>query len=135
MKSVSAAFAANGEGKRYEYFVRDGDEPVIGDYIVTSLGPSASHYNAGSEKVLNVARVVAINDEATDCATKFYLWLIPAEGLRTRATKDKEAVEREKRRKAALAKLRELAEAKALIDSLKGSDDAEIQALIKAIQS
>lgn len=136
MKSVLAVFDPGADdafghlAKRYEYFTREGDNPQVGDFLVTSLPSGRAH----SDKMLNLARVVEVNDAATIKATKFYLYLIPVAELKARHVADVEATVRQKERADAIKRLRELAEAKTLIDSLRGSTDPEIAALIQKIE-
>lgn len=141
MKSVIAMFPkmsrfdpAAGFSKGYEYFVRPGDEPKEGDLIVTSVA------NPDEGALLRVARVSHVCDEASVVATKFYLQLITKAGLEVRMAANKELLEqerervaKEKARKAALAKLRMLAEARALAKSMENDPDPEVQALLKQI--
>jgi hypothetical protein len=130
MKSVIVTFNNSGlyggSAKEYEYFVRGADAPVEGDWVVTSYGSKSEGPT--------LARVVRVAEEASVKATKAYLLLISVETLVDRARADRQRIEAERKRKAALEKLQELAQAKALIASLRDSDDAEIQALIKAIE-
>ena len=131
MRSVHAVFNGDTpfgtEPKRYEYFVRDGDAPEVGDVVVTSL-------SVRTGAVVATARVVDVNEAATPAATKFYLYLLPMAELKARQKADLDAVTRRKERAAAVNRLRELAEAKALIDGLRSSTDPEIVALIKQIE-
>lgn len=129
MRSVSAVFtSSNSTGKAYEYFVREGDEPKVDDAIITSMSNV-------KEKGFNCARVVAVNEVASGMANKSYLLLISFDELRKRAESATDEMKRIKARETALHKLRELAETKALIESLRGSADPEIVALIKTIES
>lgn len=128
MRSVVAEFYT-GDTRKYEYFVREGDEPKVGDFIVTSIAPGSQ-----GERPINAARIIEVRSSATAKATKFYLYLLPCDVLAERRNSDVERVEKEKRRVAAIQRLRELAEAKALINSLRNETDPEIQSLIKTIE-
>lgn len=133
MRSIHAVFGdgdrvfGHPELKRYEYFVRDGDAPEVGDVVVTSL-------SVRTGAVIATARVVEVNEAASPSATKFYLYLLPMAELKARHKADADAVVKRKERAAAINRLRELAEAKTLIDSLRNSTDPEIAALIKSIE-
>lgn len=141
MKSVVAIFPKGSKfdptsqwSRGYEYFVRPGDEPKEGDFLVTSVA------NPDEGALLRVARVSHVCDEASVVATKFYLQLITKAGLEVRMAAseellaiERERVAKEKARKAALAKLRMLAEARALAKSMENDPDPEVQALLKQI--
>jgi len=141
MKSVIAVFPKGSTSfgdskwsKGYEYFIRPGDEPKEGDLIVTSVA------NPDEGALLRVARVSHVNEEASAAATKFYLQLITKAGLEVRMATNEELLEierervaKEKARQKALAKLRMLAEARALAKSMESDPDPEVQALLKQI--
>lgn len=145
MKAVFAQFLDARTGdlnpKRYEYFVRPGDDPQVGDLLITSPGgggPTA--YGNEGRKFLNVAKVTEVAEEATSAATRFYLKLLPLADLAERQEENarlikeaQERAEKERERKRTLAKLRELAESRELIRKLADSDDPEIRALIEKL--
>lgn len=72
MKTVAVKFVSfdtYNSPKTYNYFIRPGDDPKVGDFIVTSIVQELS----GKPK-LNVARIESIGQ--SDKATKMYLFHI-----------------------------------------------------------
>lgn len=113
MRAVSAVFG-NGNAQRYSYFVPVGDEPKVGDLIVTSTSwgdPEEEDLKLRGQSIgqladgARLARVVEVLDKPPAKATKFYLWLIPTAVLQHRQQENRNLIEREKARAAARAAL------------------------------
>lgn len=139
MKSVYAVFIRAGMSaqvsKNYEYLVRPDDEPEVGDFLVTSVA------NQEEGAYLRIAKVVSVNADASVLATKFYLQLISDQSLGAARKENDELVSlerqrvaRERDRQRVLGKLREYAEMKRLVDSLKDNDDPEIKDLLAQLK-
>lgn len=136
-----------GTAKDYAYFVRPGDEPAVGDFIVTSFSREqplndAFHDDAFAKvepQKLNIARIVGLTSHH-NLATKFYLKHISVPDLVARMQENKTLVEAAERRNEARkeleAMLREQSEvelyrklatsnprAKKLLAILEGEDD------------
>lgn len=113
MRAVNAVFG-NGNAQRYSYFVPAGDEPKVGDLIVTSTSwgdPAEEDVPLRGRAIgqladgARLARVVEVFDKAPAKATKFYLWLIPAAVLQHRQQENRDLAEREKLREKAREEL------------------------------
>ena len=85
----------------YSYLVPEGDNPEIGDLVLTSIQFSCSYPDNAK-----VARVVEVqNVSVTSKATKFYLSLFKKEEFQKKAEQNAALVERERIRRDARARL------------------------------
>ncbi len=114
MKSVGAAFPTN-PLRLYDYFVPEGDNPQVGDIILTSVnwitsGPASDAHLTGQEIFDSgkLARVVTVSETASPSANKFYMALISVDAVLAQREANKRAVERETKRAAARKKLEAL---------------------------
>jgi hypothetical protein len=106
MKIVKAIFS-KARPQAYSYLVPEGDEPKVGDLIVTSLGGD-SQFELGYERETKVATVINVLEENDGKATKFYIHLISREQMKERAKKNAEYKERAEQRAAIKAALDEM---------------------------
>lgn len=114
--------------REYEYFIPEGDDPKIGDLIATSVAWSLDDGVAYDDEDkpakaevqkrawgATTAKVVRVNDAASDKANKFYLALMPLDGLMKRYQSNLDLVDRVKEAKAAKAKLDELVQQRSML--------------------
>ena len=82
VRGVDAVFATGGQA--YSYFVPEGDDPVEGDLIVTSVGwVSGDDSFIGRSRIddVKVAKIVHVSPVAGPKATRFYLQLLSKDDL------------------------------------------------------
>lgn len=105
MKAVKARFDSS--SREYDYFAQPGDNPEIGDFIITSFDsddPDVPGY-AGVH-ALRSATIVGIAVEgAKHKATKPYLLLVPRNLLVQRRAQQRAVIRHEEDRRAARAAL------------------------------
>lgn len=139
LKIVRAKFGEG--GNNYDYFVPAGDEPKVGDLIVTSVSWDGDWQYRGSTmgKLADgcrVARIVEVNVPAGH-ATKFYLQLISVAGLTAAQASNRELLERAKAREAAKKALDALLEESGRIALYKqlAEINPEAKALLETLTS
>lgn len=112
LRTITAVFPTSSTS--YAYFVPDGDEPQVGDLILTSISLETINLNDDGtprstlKQVVNdarVARVTNVDLEPSPRANKFYLQLIPVQDLIDRRTRNAELVQKERIKKEARAAL------------------------------
>lgn len=136
---VSAIFPPRSQA--YTYFVREGDDPKVGDVIVTSLSDEfKDSFGSCREAEVKTAIITGLHSIEMPKATKFYLQLISIKDLQKRRKENYLMVELQKRKAAARSKLQKMLEeqnyiemyaklaetnpeAAKLIAILKGEDD------------
>ncbi len=126
MRSVKANFR-DGD-KEYEYFVPGGDDPQVGDYLITTM-ESSSQY-------LGVAKVMSVQAMASSKANTEYLVLLSGERLKERTVeRAKNAADRQAKA-AALEKLKSLMDGEMLIAlaESRASTNPEIDRLLKVLK-
>jgi hypothetical protein len=115
MKTITAQFGSR--TGQYDYLVPEGDEPKVGDLIVTSVdwGDPDYDFAAGDRTFVNrfadgcrVAVVRAVHEDRTRNASKFYLHRISLQGLKDSVETNRSAVQREKARAEAMRELDKL---------------------------
>ncbi len=102
LKSVSARF---GGSQEYHYLVLAGDEPSVGDLVLTSVAWADRSAGYAQSDTLKMARVVEVHETASEKATKFYLQLISRRVLDERQRLNQVEIERRKERKRVTAQL------------------------------
>lgn len=103
MKSVSVSFGRGSQ--RYSYLVLEGDEPCVGDLVLTSITWSQPGPYHDCAEQMKMARVLEVHEVADDKATKFYLHLISREAVRAQMEKNKAILERARERRRIRAEL------------------------------
>lgn len=120
MKYVKAIFS-KARPQMYTYLVPEGDEPKVGDIIITSLSGDST-FNEGYERDIKTATIVNVLSEDDGKATKFYIQLLSRDMLAERVKKNKEYK----------AKVEERRQIKAQLDEmLKKQSDMERYARLK----
>lgn len=94
-------------GQVYTYLVPEGDEPKVGDRVITSMTTESS-FEAGYPLDMKIGKVINVLSEDDGKATKFYVWLIPLDVLRERINKNKEYKARAEERRQIRAQLDEM---------------------------
>lgn len=94
----SPAYTSSYKGGVFTYFVPEGDEPEVGDYVLTSISSDTS-FEAGYPLNFKMARVLNVLTEDDGKATKFYKVLISAKALKERVVKNKEYLAKIEERK------------------------------------
>jgi hypothetical protein len=146
--TIKTAVAQFGNrSSRYSYLVPVGDEPKVGDMIVTSVAwgnpdeqedvnwssPSTARDFADN---CRVATIVEVSDGADRRASKFYLHLIPRQSLLDRHEENKKALQRERDRQEARKKLDKLLENEGRLQLYRqlAAVNAEAAELLKVVQ-
>lgn len=131
---VSAVFPPG--PKTYDYFVPDGDEPVVGDYIVTSFNESADLVEFRSEKFIHVAKVVDVHIGDRPQATKAYLMLVPRAYLTERQKMQRDVAKKMRAKVDARTRLDKLLRESAAVDLYRrlAETNEEAAALLKILE-
>lgn len=87
LRSVSAKFG--NYNQPYTYFVPEGDDPQVGDMILTSL-----QWNCSYPEVARVARIVDVHPTPSGKASKFYLQLFKKEEFDIKAEQNRALAEK-----------------------------------------
>lgn len=135
---VSAQFPSS--SGTYTYFVPEGDEPKVGDLIVTSLqdeydGPATA--GRGVPAAVKVATIVEVHGVARPKATKMYLMLLSVEELKRRRIENQARVEMIKKKAAAKEQLQRILEESSMLEVYSklaetNPEAAELLAILKA---
>lgn len=94
--STYARRSAEGRLQEYHYLVLEGDEPAVGDLIITSITIESGEYPVTGK----IARVTEVHDVCSVKATKFYMVLLSRSQIAERQELNK------KRRAAAIERAR-----------------------------
>lgn len=97
MKVVTVKFESRASSS-YSYLVPTGDNPKVGDVVVTSLS-AEQNWQAGYSMSFKMARVMEVHEDDSK-ATKFYVHLLPVQDIRARLVEDAKALADVRRKRA-----------------------------------
>lgn len=103
MRTITVQFETS-PGRAYDYFVPKDDNPVAGDFVVTSLNDYEN--TMGALATYKVGKIVTeVHEQQSPKATKFYISLISKAGVLATKKANAEYKEKEDQRKMARSKL------------------------------
>lgn len=133
LRTISVVFNSS-PGRTYDYFVPEGDNPKIGDTVITSVNNGMTAHGLATE--VKSACVKAVHSATSDKATKFYLMILPNEELEKKAEANRAFAAKLAERKRAITKLEELAKVQdrmAIYEEL-AKNNPEAQALLAILK-
>jgi hypothetical protein len=144
MKTVTAVFNDYHNDRQYAYLVPEGDDPQVGDVIITSVQWMDGSDDVPSQRVglakhivssAKIARVVAVDDVGSKKATKFYMACISTETIAERRLANHRQLERARRQETVRQKLEALLAEQSLKDRFAtlAQTNAEAAALLKEL--
>lgn len=138
MRHVIAVFERGSTD--YHYLVPEGDQPAVGDMIITSVRGLSTAGRCDDEitplAAISMARITGVSDVMSPKATKQYLHLVSEATLKQRLKENTSIAEKVRKRNAARAALDRLLEERgrvALYEQMAASDPeaAKLLAVLK----
>jgi hypothetical protein len=128
-------YSSSKAGQVYTYLVPEGDEPAIGDRVITSTA-SRTSFEQGYPLSFKMAVVINVLTEDDGKATKHYLYLLSEAELQRRDEANKAAVAKRAEIAALKKQMDERIKDKLDIDRHKkfAAEDAELAELVRKFE-